>query len=150
MISPSDNNAIEVASLQNDRPFPSFAPFVEPSLLNIHLYDVAHESSLGSFSKETFAYSKYCNRHGGFQSLNDFCEFSQSLGILCIINHQCAPACWSCGDLVLSSRTTRSQIQAEKPNSVFEKVFVQSKLQTLQCNIVDHLLVNLNLKDRVI
>lgn len=38
-ISPSDINAIEVASLQNDpfvSPFPSFAPFVEPPF-NLHL-----------------------------------------------------------------------------------------------------------------
>lgn len=128
MISPSDNNATEVASLQNDpfefvSPFLSFAPFVEPPSQSSSSMTLPMNAAVVHSPRRHSRIPSTGNRITVMevsQSFNDFVNSQNSLeSCATSISSVHEPA--SPVEIALSSRTTRSQIQAEKRNSAYEK-----------------------------
>jgi hypothetical protein len=127
MISPSDNNATEVASLQNDpfvSPFLSFAPFVEPPSQPSSSMTLPLNAAMIHSPRRQPRIPSTGNRITVMevsQSLNDFVNSQSPLESCATSISGSAYEPVSPVEIASSSRTTRSQIQAEKRKSAYEK-----------------------------
>ena len=128
MISPSDNNATEVSSLQNDpfvSPFLSFAPFVEPPSQPSSSMTLPLNAAMVHSPRRQPRIPSTGSRITVMevsQSLNDFVNSQSPLPVeSCATSISSAYEPVSPVEIASSSRTTRSQIQAKKRKSAYEK-----------------------------
>lgn len=123
MISPSDNNAIEVSLLHNDpfvSPFLSFAPSVEPLFQPSSSVTLPMNPAMVHSPRRHSRIPSTGNRITVMevsQSLNDFVNLHSP----CVTSISSAHEPVSPVEIPSSSQATRSQIQAEKRNTAYEK-----------------------------
>ena len=139
MICLSDNNATEVASLQNHRSFLSLLHLLSP-LLNLHrcfiFYDVTRLCS-GPFPKETIIIVMEVS-----QSLDDIVNSLESCATSITNAHKSVSPVETAS--ASSSRTTHSQTQIEKCKSVCEKYLSITLLPDTQTPTGTLTLINAN------